>query len=364
MTTGGDGTPPGGGLTGMDRAEYVRRLLIAALIVVLLVVAWKLLDLLLLLFGAVLMAVLLEAIAGSLSARTRLAHRWSLVLSVLGLAAVIVSIAWTFGAEVRTQMEGLSVRLAEAWTPLEAELAASSTGREMLRSIEAAILGPTGAGYIARVAVLLTNGLGGLILVLVGGIYLAAQPQLYRNGVLLLVPPAFRGEAAHTFDLSARALRHWLLGQLAIMTIVGTLTGLGAWLIGLPSALALGIVAALLEFIPYLGPILTVVPAVLLGLAIGPETALAALGLVFVVQQLEGYVITPLVQREAVTLPPALTLFALLATGLLFGPLGLLFAAPLTVVAYVAVGELYVHRTLGENIEPLRGIARPVDDAG
>ena len=105
-------------------------------------------------------------------------------------------------------------------------------------------------------------------------------------------------------------------------------------------------------------------PAVLLGFAIGPEYALAALGLVLVVQQLEGYVITPLVQREAVTLPPALTLFALLATVLLFGPLGLLFSAPLTVVAYVAVGELYVHRTLGEDIEPLQAIARPADESG
>jgi predicted PurR-regulated permease PerM len=364
MTTGGDGTPPSGGLTGIGRAEYVWRLLIAALIVVMLVVAWLLLDLLLLLFGAVLMAVLLQAVAEVLSARTRLPPRWSLVLTVLGLAAILVSVGWAFGTEVRTQMEGLSSRLGEAWRPLEARIAANATGREVLRSIEAAIIGPTGAGYVTRAAVLLTNAIAGFILVVVGGIYLAAQPKLYRKGVLLLFPRAFRAEAGHTLDLSARALRHWLLGQLAIMLIVGTLTGLGAWLIGLPSALALGIIAAVLEFIPYLGPILTAVPAVLLGLAIGPETALASLGLVFVVQQLEGYVITPLVQREAVTLPPALTLFALLATGLLFGPLGLLFSAPLTVVAYVAVGELYVRRTLGEDIEPLQELARPVDDGG
>ena len=131
MTKGGNGSPPSRG-PGLDRAEYVRRLLIAALIVVLLFVAWKLLDLLLLLFGAVLVAVLLEAIAGVLSARTRLAHRWSLVLTVLGLAALVVFVAWTFGAEVRAQMEGLSARLAEAWAPLEAELTASRTGRDAM----------------------------------------------------------------------------------------------------------------------------------------------------------------------------------------------------------------------------------------
>jgi predicted PurR-regulated permease PerM len=364
MTTGGDGTEPRGTPTGIDRAEYVRRLLIAALVVVLVVVVWKLLDLLLLLFGAVLLAVLLQAIAGVLAAHVRLSPRWSLAVTVIGLAAIVVTIGWRFGAELGAQMEGLSTRVIEAGRQLEAELTASATGREIIRSVETAIIGPTGAGYLARAAVLLTNGIGSLILILVGGIYLAAQPGLYRRGVLLLFPPSFRVEAERTFDLSARALRHWLLGQLAIMVIVGTLTGFGAWLIGLPSALALGIIAALLEFIPYLGPILTVIPAVLLGLTIGPEAALAAFALLILVQQLEGYVVTPLVQREAVTLPPALTLFALLAMGLLFGPLGLLFSAPLTVVAYVAVGELYVHRTLGEDVEPLRQVAGPPERSG
>lgn len=353
-----------GARAGLDRAEYVRRLLIAALVVVLLAAAWKLLDLLLLLFGAVLLAVLLRAVAGVLSARTRLSARWSLVLTVIGLGAAALALGWRFGSELGAQLQGLSARLVEAWGQLEAELTASATGREIVRSVESALLGPTGAGYVARAAVWFTNGIGGLILVAVGGIYLAAQPGLYRKGLLLLFPPSFREEAGRTLDLSASALRHWLLGQLAIMAIVGTLTGLGAWLIGLPSAFALGIVAALFEFIPYLGPILTVVPAVLLGLTIGPETALAALVLLVVVQQLEGYVITPLVQREAVTLPPALTLFALLAMGVLFGPLGLLFSAPLTVVAYVTVGELYVRRALGEDVRPLSELAGPTDESG
>ena len=135
MTKGGNGARPR--LEhGMDRAEYVRRLLIAALVVVLLVVAWLLLDLLLLLFGAVLMAVLLDAVAGALSTRAGLPHRWSLVLTVAGLVALLVSIGWTFGSEVRAQMEGLSSRLGEAWRPLEARIAADATGREVMRSMQ------------------------------------------------------------------------------------------------------------------------------------------------------------------------------------------------------------------------------------
>lgn len=364
MTEGGGEPRRNGPPSPAGRADYMYRLLLAALVVILVVAAWKLLDLLLLVFGAVLVAVLLRAIANALTAGTHLPPKWSLMLTVLGLAGVVAIVGWLFGAEVRAQMEGLSARVTEAWGPIETQLAASEPGREALRSVRAVIFGPEGAGYVARLALLLTNAVGGLVLIVAGGVYLAAQPGLYRRGVLLLVPPGFRDAAGDTLDLAAAALRHWLLGQLAIMAIVGTLTGLGAWLIGLPSALALGIIAALLEFVPFLGPILTAVPALLLGLAIGPEEALSVLLLLILVQQLEGNVITPLVQREAVTLPPALTLFSLIAMGLLFGPLGLLFSAPLTVVAYVAVGELYVRRTLGDRIDALRNLVRPKRETG
>lgn len=363
MTAGSGGPRPHGRRFRASRTEFVRRLLIAGLILVLALVAWKLLDLLLLLFGAVLIAVLLRALANALSAGTRLPPLWSLLLTVAGLAAVFAIVGWLFGAEVGAQMEGLSTRVAEAWRPLQARLTASEVGREAVQSIQAVIFGPAGAGYVARLALVLTNGIGGLFLVVVGGIYLAAQPGLYRGGVLLLVPPSYRPAAAETLDVTAGALRHWLLGQVAIMAIVGTLTGVGAWLIGLPSALALGIIAAVLEFIPFLGPILTAVPAVLLALTVGSEAALWTLGLLLFVQQLEGNLLTPLVQREAVTLPPVVTLFALIGMGMLFGPLGLLLSAPLTVVAYVMVGELYVRRTLGDDIGALHDLAGPAHDS-
>ncbi len=352
-----------GGRFRASRTEFVRRVLIAGLILVLALVVWKLLDLLLLLFGAVLIGVLLRALADALSAGTRLPPQWSLLLAVAGLAGVFVVVGWLFGAEVGAQMEGLSVRISEAWRPLEARLMATEAGEQALRSIRAAILGPTGAGYVARVALLLTNGIGGLILVVVGGIYLAAQPGLYRRGVLLLVPTGYRSAADETLAVTAGALRHWLLGQLAIMAVVGTLTGLGAWLIGLPSALALGIIAAVLEFIPFLGPILTAVPALLLALSVGSEAVLWTSAMLLAVQQLEGQVLTPLIQRKAVTLPPVVTLFALIGMGMLFGPLGLLLSAPLTVVAYVMVGELYVRRTLGGDIGPLHELAGPPHDS-
>jgi predicted PurR-regulated permease PerM len=146
---------------------------------------------------------------------------------------------------------------------------------------------------------------------------------------------------------SGDALRLWLKGQLVSMVVVGVLTGLGLWLIGVPSAAALGLLAGLLEFVPLAGPVIAAIPTLLLALSVGPNTALWAAGLMLVIQQIEGNVIQPLVQRYAVQLPPALFLFALLGFAAMFGAFGIILAAPLTVVVYSLIRRLYVQEALG-----------------
>lgn len=193
-----------------------------------------------------------------------------------------------------------------------------------------------------------------LLVVFVGGIYLASQPGLYRGGLLKLMPRKSRKLSSIALDDSGRALRLWLLGQLVSMALVGTLTGAGLWLLGVPAALALGLFAGLLEFIPLVGPIIAAIPGVLLAFAQGPEVALWVLGLYLIIQQVEGNVIQPLVQQHAVDLPPALLLFSLLATGLLFGATGVILATPLTVVIFVLTKRLYVRETLA-TVAPLPG---------
>jgi predicted PurR-regulated permease PerM len=135
------------------------------------------------------------------------------------------------------------------------------------------------------------------------------------------------------------------------MVLVGSLTAFGLWLLGVPSWLALGLLAGLFEFIPIIGPIAAGIPGVLLALTLGMETALWVLGLYILIQQLEGNVIQPIVQRYAVDLPPAMLLFTLVAAGVLFGLPGIIFAAPLTVVVYVLVKRLYVQGALGTPTE-------------
>jgi predicted PurR-regulated permease PerM len=126
---------------------------------------------------------------------------------------------------------------------------------------------------------------------------------------------------------------------------------LGLFAIGMPSALALGFLAGLSEFVPIVGPILSAIPALLLAFSEGGNMVFWVAGLYLLIQQLEGNVIMPLVQRKTVDLPPVVALFALVALGILFGPLGVLLGTPLTVVLYVAVNQLYVRDTLGEDAE-------------
>jgi predicted PurR-regulated permease PerM len=135
------------------------------------------------------------------------------------------------------------------------------------------------------------------------------------------------------------------------MAIVGTLSAIGLTILGVPSPIALGFIAAVTDFVPIVGPIFGAIPAVLIALSVSPFTALMVVGLYVVIQLVEGNVVQPLVQSQAVDLPPALTLFALIAAGVLFGPLGVVLATPLAVVALVAIKLLYVRETLGEDVE-------------
>jgi hypothetical protein len=135
------------------------------------------------------------------------------------------------------------------------------------------------------------------------------------------------------------------------MALVGCLTGLGFWLIGLPSAPALGLIAGIAEFVPIVGPIAASIPAVLVASTLGWESMLWALAIIVVVQQVENLLISPLIVGSRVAIPPAVALFGIVSMGVLFGPLGVLLGFPLAIVFDVAVRRLYVLDMLGKRVE-------------
>ena len=322
---------------------FIERLVIALAIVAFALLLWSLRALFMLVLGALLVAVILNVIAWPLHERLRLPQRAALLASVLILAGLFGVSAWIFGAEVAQQSDAIRNALPPAWEAFEARLDAWALGDSLREWTQ----GLWSGANIGTLAAMVSNAFGAALLMLVAGIYLAARPDLYRTGIIKLVPPGGRPLAADAIDDTARGLRLWLLGRIVSMVTVGFLTWLGLTIIGVPSALTLALLAGLLEFVPYVGPIASAVPAVLLAFAQSPEMALWTALLFFLVQQFEGYVLEPLVQQRAVDLPPALLLFALVAGGLVFGLIGVLFAEPLTVMLFVLVKRLYVREALG-----------------
>lgn len=328
-----------------DAERFLGRVLIILGVAALALFFWWILDVLLLAFGAVLIAILLRAFAELIERYARLPDRWALAAAMLLVIGALVGAGWLFGSEIRAQVGLLADALPQAWEALQQRLG-DAWGQQLLEHLS----GGPGGSLLTQLGGLLTTLLGAatnLVLVVFGGVYFALQPEIYKSGLALLFPRRLRADARETIEVCGSALRLWLLGQLVAMLLVGLLTTLGLWLVGIESALALGLIAGLAEFVPIVGPILAAVPGLMLGLAQGGSTALWVLLVYVLVQQVESNMIMPVVERRMVELPPALLLFAVVAMGIVFGPLGVLFATPLTVVAFVLIKKLYVRETLG-----------------
>lgn len=330
----------------IDDRTFVRRTLIALALAALAYLVWELRSLLLMLFGAVVVATVFRALAERIRKWTNFPEGLSVAISIALVLGLLASLIFLFGSHVARQVDSLRETLPAAWQSFEQRVGDFGLG-DQLKELADGVRRSSGSFANLSAAVMsIGNGIAELLVVLFGGMYLAAQPRVYKAGAIKLVPSGKRPLVAEAMDESETALRLWLKGQLIAMIVVGLLTGTGLWLLGLPSALVLGLLAGLLEFIPFLGPFLSAAPAILLALAVSPDLALWVLLLYVAVQQLEGYLITPLVQQYAVELPGVILLFSLIGFGLLFGTLGVILAAPLTVVSYVLVKRLYVIETL------------------
>lgn len=341
--------PTSGGvfvMTQQDASPFARRVLVVLGAVLLLALLWHLADVLVLVFGAIVVAVALRAFSGQLE-HWRVPQRWSLaaaLLLLLGFGALVV--AW-IGEPLAEQLsrlrEGLPAALARATAWLR-EHRIGVTVLEYWNSLRqdavpwSRLLGVAGSAL---------GALGTLALIVITGVYMAADPGLYRRGVLSLLPPARRGDIATALDRCGAGLRQWLLGQSLSMLFVGSATALGLLALNVPLALAIGLISGLLAFIPFFGALVGGGLAVLVAFMEGPQTALHVLILCIAIQQVEGHVLMPLVQRWAVSLPPVLGLMSTLVFGVLFGLIGVLFATPMMVVVMTLVRCLYVERIGG-----------------
>ena len=201
----------------------------------------------------------------------------------------------------------------------------------------------------------------GMVITIFLAIYIAADPGMYRRGILHLFPHGRRARAGEVLAAIAAVLRKWFVTQLIAMLIMGLVTTLVLVALGVKAALLLGILCGLLEFIPTVGPILSSLPAIAMGFLDSPEKAVWVTVAYLLVHFLESHLLIPLLMKGGIQLPPALTILSQALMALLFGFLGLMCAVPLLAASTVAVKMLYVEdvvgdRQIGQGEDPSHGV--------
>lgn len=334
-----------------DTAEHALVYLgLGVAVLILVALLWYAVDVLLLLFIGIFLAVLLRTPADWLARRTGWSDGVTLGLVILLLAAVIGASGFLFGRAVVTQSVQLTQKLPEVVEKARERLRQSEWGQRLVEAAETpsaeADMKVVGRGL--RLVASTVSALGSLVVVIFLAIFLAWQPRAYADGLVKLVPRRRRERAREVLESIGRMLKRWLVGQLVLMAIVMALTGVVLTALSVPFALPLALFAGLMEFVPYIGPIVAAVPAVLVAFAEGPELALAVVLAYVAIQSVESYALTPLIQHRAVYLPPALILLSQVVLGVTAGPLGIIVATPLAAAMLVAVNMLYVEDVLGD----------------
>lgn len=314
-------------------------------------------DVVLLAFAGILLGVLLDGLTCTLVEKTPLGRGAALAVVIVGLLALFVGAGLFVGPQIAAQAGEMRDALTSGLENLRSRFEQRPWAQPLLQGLPGnGDLGALSSGALGRITGTLSTVVGAVanvFIIVFIGIYLAIHPHLYLDNVVLLFARDRRGRMREVLASLGQALRRWLVGQFIAMTLVGVLTTIGLLILGVPLALTLGLIAFLFAFVPYIGPIAATIPAVLVAFIDGPTTALYVLGLYLGVQFVESYLVTPMVQKQVVSLPPALLILAQILMGALTGPLGIALATPLAVSAIVLVQMLYVEDVLGQDVEVL-----------
>lgn len=303
-----------------------------------------LLNLLLLVLAGALMSIYFHGCADVLKRKLKLGSPYALILSVVLNVVVIGLFFWFVGDRLNSQLDELSTKLPQTIDNAKSWLSEKPVGQKIL-DYTTNSLDSGKAGSVIKTFFSSTFGiLSDLFIVVLLGMFFTASPEIYRKGIVHLVPTKGKATAEKLWDEIHHVLKNWLKGQIFGFFFIAILTGLGLWLLGMPLVLALALVAGLLNFIPNFGPLIALIPAALLGLMQGPNTALLVVGLFTLIQIIQSTVTQPLIQKKMVSVPPALLVFGQVAMGVIAGFWGVLLATPLVAIVMTLVNRLYVEK--------------------
>ena len=320
-----------------------KKALVWAAVIGLVALAVLLSQTLLVIFGAMVFACMLDGGARLLGRALKIGRGWRLAIVLVALVAFIAWLFWFAGSQISQQAALFPQLIGEQLGRLFGWLRSQgfAVGANDVRSLAENLF--SGMGTVTRAIGGLLGGLATFLMIVIIGIYLAIDPRVYERGVAWMVPDKERGHLAETLDKMAFTMRRLLAGRLVGMAAEGIFTwallAYGGLLVGIgsvPMAALLGLLTGLLAFIPNIGAIISGILMVLVGFSGGTEMGLYTIFVYFLVQNFDGYVLVPMIAKKTVDLAPALVLSAQLIFGVLFGILGLALADPL--LAMIKVG--------------------------
>lgn len=359
---------------GSERTFAERVLIVIGFVVLaflLLALLYFTFDVLLLIFAAALLAIFLRGLADLLGKYVPVGEGWRVVIVSVSLLLLLAAAITLLAPSVAEQAAHMRDELPKSAQSAAAYISRFSWGRgiiDQLPSFNEVVAGLSIAALLTRVGGVFSStfgALGNFFITILLAVYFAAEPRFYVSGFVKLFPKRNRERVLEVLSTIGDTLRWWLIGKAGSMLFIGVLTWIGLSILGVPLAITLGLLAGLLSFIPNFGPIFSAVPAILIAFIESPIKAVYVLGLYALVQLIESNIVTPLIERETVELPPGLTIIFQLALAVLVGGLGLVLATPLLAVIMVIVQMVYIEDILGDkDTEINRERSDDVADAG
>ncbi len=317
---------------------------IYALIVILILVFKATFSVFLLILAGGLIALFFTGVSDLICRKTKWKEWLCLTISVVGILLLIIAMFWLIGSKVQSQISQLTDALPQTVENAKATISQHSIGKKLVDKLSSPESMNKAKG-LAETFFKTTFGVfGDIYIILFIGIFFTVSPKVYTRGVIKLIPPGGKEKGGEVLDKLGTNLKKWLKGKIFAMFIVFVLTAIGLAIIDLPMLLTLALVAGILNFIPNFGPLIAMIPAVLIALLQGLPTAAIVVGLYLLIQFVESNFITPMVQQKLVSIPPALIIIAQLLISPLAGGWGLVLATPLMLIIIVIVQELYIKK--------------------
>ena len=303
-----------------------------------------LLEVFVLILAGVLIAIYFHACADILKKFLHWNSKLSVVVSVMINLLFLAGFFWFVGARLQQQISELSNTL-----PQTIQNAKDQMGRTALGNKALQLLNSTGDSEKTMNVVkrFFSSGFGilsDLYIVILLGLFFTASPSLYKTGIISLLPVKAKEKGKELITDLRNVLKKWLEGEIIGFFFIAILTGIGLLIMGMPLVLTLALIAGLLNFIPNFGPLIALIPAVLIALMQEPSTAIIIACMYTFIQILQTSVTQPIIQKKMVNIPPALTIFGQVSLGMLIGFWGVLLAVPIVVIFMTVINKLYIQK--------------------